>query len=92
MEQIQPKINVQLPDEVTNAITAKVFDVFTQAQIKARENKFPLYMNKRQACEYLGISNKTMNDWIRSSDIPFKHVGDTYRFNRTELDKFMTSK
>ncbi len=92
MEQVQPKINVQLPNEVTTAITAKVFDVFNQAQDNARESKFPLYMSKKQACEYLNISNSTMNEWINSSDIPYKHIGKTYRFNRNDLDKFMATK
>ena len=92
VEQVRPKFVVELPSEVTTTITAKVFDVFNQAQANARESKFPLYMSKKQACEYLNISNLTMNEWISSSDIPYKHIGKVYRFNRNELDKFMTSK
>lgn len=92
MEQVQPKIKMELPKEVTDAILGKVLDTFDVANSKATKNKFPLYLTKKQACEYLNISNSTMNEWIALGDIPFKHIGKTYRFNRNELDKFMLTK
>nr|WP_306810617.1 helix-turn-helix domain-containing protein [Limosilactobacillus reuteri] len=49
-------------------------------------------MNKKTACDYLGISNKTMNDWINAKIVPFKKINKVYRFNRNDLDKFMATK
>lgn len=85
------QLKVELPKNVTDAITAAVFDTFKTAQ-KASTNDWPLYLSKKQACKYLNISNKTLNEWIAIGDIPYKHIGQTYRFNRNDLDKFMATK
>ena len=85
------QLKVELPKNVTDAITAAVFDTFKTAQ-KASSNDWPLYLSKKQACKYLNISNKTLNEWIATGDIPYKHIGKTYRFNRNDLDKFMATK
>ncbi|HJG83893.1 MAG TPA: excisionase family DNA-binding protein [Weissella thailandensis] len=67
------------------------FDTFKAAQ-KASTNDWTLYLSKKQACEYLNISNKTLDEWIRNENVPYKHIGKTYRFNRNDLDKFMATK
>ena len=85
------QLKVELPKNVTDAITTAVFDSFKSAQ-KSATNDWPLYLSKKQACKYLNISNKTLDDWISTGDIPYKHIGKTYRFNRNELDKFMATK
>ena len=84
-------LKVELPKAVTDAITAAVFDSFKQVQ-KSVNSDFPLYLSKKQTCEYLNISNKTLDEWIDTGDIPYKHIGKTYRFNRNDLDKFMATK
>lgn len=85
------QLKVELPKNVTDAITTAVFDAFKSAQ-KSVNSAWPLYLSKKQACKYLNISNKTLDDWIATGDIPYKHIGQTYRFNRNELDKFMATK
>ena len=85
------QLKVELPKNVTDAITAAVFDSFKVVQ-KSATNDWPLYLSKKQACKYLNISNKTLNEWISTGDIPYKHIGKTYRFNRNDLDKFMATK
>lgn len=85
------QLKVELPKNVTDAITTAVFDTFKTAQ-KASTNDWPLYLSKKQTCKYLNISNKTLNEWIATGDIPYKHIGKTYRFNRNDLDKFMATK
>ncbi len=88
---MEEQLKVELPKNVTDAITTAVFDTFKTAQ-KASTNDWPLYLSKKQACEYLNISNKTLDEWIEKEDIPYKHIGKTYRFNRNDLDKFMATK
>lgn len=84
-------LKVELPKNVTDAIATAVFDTFKAAQ-KTSTNEWPLYLSKKEACKYLNISNKTLNEWISTGDIPYKHIGKTYRFNRNDLDKFMATK
>ena len=85
-------LKVELPGNVTSAIKMAVVDAFTEAKEKAYSSNFPLYMNKKTACKYLDISNKTMDEWISANLIPFKKVNKVYRFNRNDLDKFMATK
>ena len=86
------QLKVELPDNVSDAITAAVFDSFRKAREASQSDDWPLYLSKKQACKYLNISNKTLSEWISTGDIPYKHIGKTYRFNRNDLDKFMATK
>lgn len=88
---MEEQLKVELPKNVTDAIATAVFDTFKAAQ-KASTNDWPLYLSKKQACEYLNISNKTLDECIRNENVPYKHIGKTYRFNRNDLDKFMATK
>lgn len=88
----QTAIKVELPKEITDAIKEAVIQAFQDAKNNVYKDKFPLYLSKKQACEYLNISNRTLNEWISAGDIPYKHIGKTYRFNRNDLDKFMATK
>lgn len=84
-------LKVELPKNVADAIATAVFDTFKAAQ-KTSTNEWPLYLSKKEACKYLNISNRTLNDWLATGQIPYKHIGKTYRFNRNDLDKFMATK
>lgn len=85
------QLKVELPKEITDAIKSEVIQAFQEAK-NSKRNDFPMYMSKKQTCEYLGIANRTLNQWIKTGDIPYKHIGKTYRFNRNDLDKFMATK
>ena len=85
-------IKVKLPKEITDAIKIEVLNAFKEAKNNVYKDKFPLYLSKKQTCDYLGISNHTLNEWLADDLIPFKRVGKVYRFNRNELDKFMATK
>ena len=89
---VEYKLKVELPKEITDAIKIEVLNAFKEVKNDAYQDKFPLYLSKKQACKYLNISNKTLDDWIATDDIPYKHIGKTYRFNRNDLDKFMATK
>lgn len=86
------QLKVELPKEVTDAIKTEVIKAFQDAKDDTQGKKFPLYMSKRQTCEYLGIANRTLDEWLKTGNIPYKHIGKTYRFNRNDLDKFMATK
>lgn len=83
---------VELPAEVNEAIKSAVLDTLEEVKQADRNDGFPLYMNKKQAAQYLGIAINTLSVWVAGNQIPYKQIGGVYRFNRTELDKFMASK
>lgn len=85
------KTIVQLPDELNDAIKRAVFDAVAEAkQQLCEEKEFPLYMNKKQVCLYLGISYNTLMAWIKSNpDFPYSKLNGVVRFNRDDVTEFM---
>lgn len=49
------------------------------------------FMNKKQTCIFLGISNNTLDTWIKQG-LPAIKIGKTIRFNQDEIIKWMNSK
>ena len=46
------------------------------------------FLNKQQACKYLGIANNTLDSWIKKW-LPVIRVGKTVRFDRIELNHWL---
>ena len=46
------------------------------------------YLNKKQACEYLGISKNTLDSWIKKG-LPVIRVGKTVRFKTDDLNYWL---
>lgn len=46
------------------------------------------FLNKRQACDYLGISNNTLDLWI-SMGLPYIKIGKSIRFNKESVNHWM---
>ena len=46
------------------------------------------YLNKQQACKYLGIANNTLDSCIKKG-LPVIRVGKTVRFDKTELNYWL---
>ncbi|TWS94802.1 MULTISPECIES: helix-turn-helix domain-containing protein [unclassified Streptococcus] len=46
------------------------------------------FLNKQQACDYLGIANNTLDSWIKKG-LPVIRVGKTVRFDKTELNRWL---
>ena len=87
-------MKVQLPSEVSDAITHAVNDAFAIAkQQLVTSTSYPMYMNTSHAAAYLGISFNTIKKWMRLyPNFPVKVIDGTYHFNREKLDEFMTTK
>ncbi|SDB47218.1 DNA binding domain-containing protein, excisionase family [Streptococcus henryi] len=47
------------------------------------------FLNKRQTCDYLGISNNTLDLWI-SMGLPYIKIGKSIRFNKDSVNQWMT--
>lgn len=46
------------------------------------------YLNKKQTCEYLNISNNTLDSWIKKG-LPTIRIGKTVRFDKNEIYKWI---
>ena len=49
-----------------------------------------LYLNKQQTCDYLGISNNTLDKWIQKG-LPAIKIGKTIRFHKETIDHWLNS-
>ena len=83
-------MQVILPDEQIHQIQLLIADLIKK-EIENRLNNSNLespFLNKQQACNYLGISNNTLDSWIRKG-LPIIKVGKTVRFDKAEINRWL---
>ena len=83
-------MQVILPDEQIHQIQILISDLIKK-EIENRLNNRNLespFLNKQQACNYLGISNNTLDSWIRKG-LPIIKVGKTVRFDKAEINRWL---
>ncbi|MFR7398093.1 MAG: helix-turn-helix domain-containing protein [Streptococcus constellatus] len=83
-------MQVILPNEQIHQIQLLIFDLIKQ-EINNRLNSSNLespFLNKQQACNYLGISNNTLDSWIKKG-LPVIRIGKTVRFDKSEINRWM---
>jgi DNA binding domain, excisionase family len=66
-------------------------ELFTQGfnEVQAKRDMLNRYMNKKQTCLYLQISNNTLDKWIREEKLPVIRLNGSLRFDRIEIDKWL---
>ncbi|HEM6220526.1 TPA: helix-turn-helix domain-containing protein [Streptococcus suis] len=85
-------MQVILPDEQIKQIQLLIAELIKkeiQINIEKRGLNSP-YLNKKQACDYLGISNNTLDSWIQMG-LPTIKIGKTVRFNKQAIDSWLLS-
>ena len=85
-------MQVILPDDQVQQIQLLIAELIKkeiQINIENRGLNSP-YLNKKQACEYLGISNNTLDSWIKQG-LPSIKIGKTVRFNKQAIDAWLLS-
>lgn len=83
-------MQVILPDEQVHQIQLLIADLIKR-EIEKRLNNSNIespFLNKQQTCTYLGISNNTLDSWIKKG-LPVIRVGKTVRFDKTELKRWL---
>lgn len=83
-------MQVILPDEQVHQIQLLISELI-QKEIKNRLENGNIgspFLNKKQACDYLGISNNTLDSWIQKG-LPSIKIGKTVRFNKTEINRWL---
>lgn len=89
MTQVVSKI--ELPQDLSEAIKKAAINAIYEASTQVVNNHYPNYLTKKQAAKYLGISPHTLDIWIVDARVPYRRIGNIYRFSREKLDEFMTS-
>ncbi|MEE3745936.1 helix-turn-helix domain-containing protein [Streptococcus suis] len=83
-------MQVILPEEQVHQIQLLITDLIKQ-EIEDRLNNSNLespFLNKHQTCKYLGISNNTLDSWIRKG-LPVIRIGKTIRFDKDEISRWL---
>lgn len=83
-------MQVILPDEQIRQIQLLIAEIIIQ-ELDNRLNKLNLdspYLNKKQTCHYLGISNNTLDSWIKKG-LPVSQIYKTVRFDKNQINRWM---
>lgn len=85
-------MQVILPDEPIHQIQLLLSNLIQkeiEQQLEQKGLNSP-YLNKQQACDYLGISNNTLDTWIQKG-LPAIKIGKSIRFNKQAIDNWLLS-
>ncbi|AKI94646.1 hypothetical protein RDF_0231 [Streptococcus agalactiae] len=85
-------MQVILPDEQVKEIQLLVSNVI-KSEIQQFKTDIGLekpYLNKLQTCQYLGISNNTLDSWIKLG-LPVIKIGKTIRFDKNAINSWLQS-
>ena len=83
-------MQVILPDEQIHQIQLLIAELIkreVENRLDNRNIKSP-FLNKQQACDYLGISNNTLDSWIKKG-LPVIRIGKTVRFDKTGINRWL---
>ncbi|HEL1549969.1 helix-turn-helix domain-containing protein [Streptococcus suis] len=83
-------MKVILPDEQIHQIQLLIADLIKK-EIENRLNNSNLespFLNKQQTCNYLGISNNTLDSWVQKG-LPVIRIGTTVRFDKSEINRWL---
>ena len=85
-------MQVILPDEQVQQIQHLLAELITKEIEKKlhHSNLESPFLNKQQACHYLGISNNTLDSWIKKG-LPTIKIGKTIRFNKETINSWLYS-
>ncbi len=85
-------MQVILPDEQVKQIQLLLAELITKEIEKKlhHSNIESPFLNKQQACHYLGISNNTLDSWIKKG-LPTIKIGKTIRFNKEAINSWLYS-
>lgn len=83
-------MQVILQEEQVNEIQSLISHLIEDEIEKFREDNGvnSPFLNKKQACSYLGVSNNTLDTWIIRG-LPTIRIGKTIRFDKSEIRKWM---
>ncbi|MDT2745983.1 MULTISPECIES: helix-turn-helix transcriptional regulator [Enterococcaceae] len=87
-----PTIEILLSDAQLENIRSQLHEVILNEITKTRNqaDKNQRYMNKKQTCNYLQISNNTLDSWIKQG-LPKIVVSGSTRFDKIAIDEWLAN-
>lgn len=87
-----PALEIVLSDDQIKVIQKQVFNLISTEIMKIKDGSDKQrYMNKKQTCSYLQISNNTLDHWI-DRGLPVIKINGVVRFDSLAIDKWLSSK
>lgn len=89
---LEEQMKVILPDEQVQQIQLLLAELIEKEIEKKlhHSNLESPFLNKQQACHFLGISNNTLDSWIKKG-LPTIKIGKTIRFNKEAINSWLYS-
>lgn len=83
-------INIVLTDEQLNTLQQNIYSTISNAISQARKDSAleKRYLRKKEACEYLGISNNTLDKWIEQG-FPRIVINRTLLFDKQAMNEWL---
>ncbi|EGO8853245.1 helix-turn-helix transcriptional regulator [Enterococcus faecalis] len=86
------EMEILLSDTQMNVIAKQLSDLITAEieKIKKQTTQQYRYINKKQTCNYLQVSNNTLDGWIKAG-LPSIQIHGSNRFDRIAIDQWLAS-
>lgn len=83
-------VSIVLTDEQINSLQQNIYLTITNAIAQARNDTAleKRYLRKKETCEYLGISNNTLDKWIELG-FPIITINRTLLFDKQAMNEWL---
>ncbi|MHC9001761.1 helix-turn-helix domain-containing protein [Enterococcus bulliens] len=87
-----PAIEIMLSDEQLEKIRSQLHELILNeiTKIRNQTDKNQRYMNKKQTCNYLQITNNTLDSWIKQG-LPKITISGSTRFDKVAIDEWLSN-
>lgn len=82
------ELKILFTDEQLGDLAKIVGDYLVSNSIGLEQKNDRRYLNKKQTCDYLMISNNTLDSWIRQG-LPIIKIGKSIRFDKNAVDTWI---
>lgn len=86
MSELEKVLTSILTTEVRSVVNQLLLEELTN--IKENSSLYSPYLNKKETCTYLNITNNTLDKWIRLG-LPNIIIGRTIRFDKSQIDNWL---
>jgi excisionase family DNA binding protein len=83
-------VNIPVPNEVEQSIVEDFKNSLLKVLRKGVYTENPKYMRPKEACLYLGVSHRTVYNWMNNGTIQSKRVGGSRLISRDSLNKLVS--
>lgn len=89
-------MKIELSETVSNELVEEIAKKSIKNEIfideiaeKIKKNVATPWMNKKETCEYIGVSNNTLTKWINDFGFPVSRINSRYFFKPNDVDDWM---